>query len=129
MRLSSRLAVSPSAENASTGPTISTARYSPNRCGRPRSRSTRQMWLNDSSTLWISEIAEYSSRATPTEPSTPTWMLSTKRTRLVVTSRACWGPRPLSDSSSTGSKLLCTPSALSREKPRASSGANDSRVV
>ena len=57
MSLDSNEAVTPSAENTSTGPTVSTARYSPTRCDRARDCSTRQITLKLASTFWIIDSA------------------------------------------------------------------------
>src|SRR5581483_9331256 len=118
-------AVAPIAENTSTGPTISTDRYCPKRCDSPRGCWMRQMKLKLSSTFWMSEITVNRRKPTPTDPSTPTLMLSTKPMTLCEISTDC-GPSGSSRRSSKGSSMLWTPSALSTENASASSGTTDS---
>ena len=87
-----------------------------------------QMKLNDSSIFCTSDTAVYSSRAKPTEPSTPTFMRSTNSMMYLVISSP-WGPSGASNLRSAGATWLCTPKALSTEKLSASSGTIDSSVV
>ena len=98
------------------------------RCESGRIVFTCQMVLMELSILRMVDTAVNSSIPRPTDPSTPTCMLSMKLMMLVVIS-APLGPSGSMKRCSAGSIWPCTPKALDTEKVSASTGTMDSSVV